>query len=232
MATTTKLGLNIPIITDGVSATIEAMALDAQTLDDSIVLLSVIEGLISALDSALTIAFESADAGLLETINNNATTINNALASHLSSVTAHASGNISYSGDIAGTNNVRTALNALHNRVESIIAQSSLDPNKDQELVDARHSVYKEVIYDNLKERLDGMDLAPKYFWIEEHEVLEGNDTITFVKPLLSNQELIVVDMTYNVNWFKTLHYTVSGQTLTFLSPMPEDLNFRITNIG
>lgn len=53
---------------------------------------------------------------------------------------------------------VKDALDVLTNRIDNILEGQDLDPNKDVELLDSRHSNVSDETYDSLGERLDGID--------------------------------------------------------------------------
>jgi len=53
---------------------------------------------------------------------------------------------------------VKDALDVLTNRIDNILEGQDLDPNKDVELLDSRHSNVSDETYGSLGERLDGID--------------------------------------------------------------------------
>ncbi len=70
------------------------------------------------------------------------------------------------------------------------------------------------------------------YKWIERHIVSVGSNTITLENPYIAGQELIIFDDENGFKWTKDKHWTISGQTIEFLSSMVEDLTFAIYNLG
>lgn len=53
---------------------------------------------------------------------------------------------------------VKDALDVLTNRIDNILEGQDLDPNKDVELLDSRHSNVSDETYESLGKRLDGID--------------------------------------------------------------------------
>ena len=70
------------------------------------------------------------------------------------------------------------------------------------------------------------------YIWVEEKSITKGNNSLTLTNAVGVGHKLLVKDLTYGVEWFKDLHWDRSGQTLTFTSSMPQNLTFRVINLG
>jgi hypothetical protein len=67
----------------------------------------------------------------------------------------HNAQDINYSGNVPGQTNVKGAVDETYNRIDYLIEQTALDPNKDPEVLDARVSVTKGKTFDTVKERLE-----------------------------------------------------------------------------
>lgn len=79
--------------------------------------------------------------------------------------------------------------------------------------------------------RMDNIESASKYFWIEEHTLAEGENTITLTHSYTAGQKLFIKDMNYGTEWFSPKNWTIDGQVITF--PVNVDpLTFRIVNMG
>lgn len=156
------------------------------------------------------------------------------IANHISSASAHNDTHIVNNSTVDGAK-VRDALNNLdiedgnlNTRIDNIIAQSGTSST---EVEDARTSPdYGS--YTVLKNRLDAIEVRAKFFWFESHTVLKDNNTITLSNITSNNDKLVIYDKKYGAIWSETIHWTKSGNIITFTSDMPEDLIFDIYNIG
>lgn len=79
--------------------------------------------------------------------------------------------------------------------------------------------------------RLIAEETGSKYFWIEEHTILQGDNTLTLINTYGVDDVLVVKDRQYGLEWFSPENYTLVGQVMTF-DTMAETLTFRITNLG
>lgn len=125
-------------------------------------------------------------------------------------------------------NRLRQELINLRNVINYIIEQTELSSNKDVEIIDARTSDFKNIVFGTLKQRLEAIESDNKYFWKEEHIVLEGENTITLENTYVPGMDLEIYDTTYQVRWLEEENWNISGQTITFTSLMPETLKFII----
>lgn len=74
---------------------------------------------------------------------------------------------------------------------------------------------------------------AKNYFWIEEKTVNAGGNSFVLTNTYdPTYMTLEIFDKEYGQRWFSTIHYTVSGQTVTLTeSALLETLNFVIKAI-
>lgn len=156
---------------------------------------------------------------------------------HLNSISAHNDDSIDNTSTVSG-GKVKDALNELKNedeainsRIDNLIINQDLNPDKDAELLDMRNSsLHGDFATGDA--RLEAIETRSKYFARENHTVLTGANTITLTNLPENNHELLIYDTKYGAIWDKNIHWTRSGATITFTSTMPEDLDFVVINLG
>jgi len=80
---------------------------------------------------------------------------------------------------------------------------------------------------------LNKIDIKPNYLWEETKAILSGGNSLTLTNTIGINHKLVIKDTKYGSEWFKDIHWTRSGQTITLTeSSLSEDLTFVITNFG
>jgi len=107
--------------------------------------------------------------------------------------------------------------------IESSWNNLTTQQQQDAEVVTARGS------YLSLDDRLDK---EPKYFWKETKSIMSGGNTFTLTNSLKTTDELLIYDTTYNAIWQEGQNWNKSGQNIVFTSNMPENLSFKIFNLG
>lgn len=157
--------------------------------------------------------------------------------SHLNSEIAHENDSIVNRSNVAGAkssdalNELKILVQAVNDRIDELTTNQDLNPDKDSELLDARNSVLYGA-FTTLVDRLEAIETREKYFFKEEHTVLEGNNSITLANIPENEHELLIYDTTFGCVWEEENHWNRVGQEITFTSEMPKDLTFRIYNIG
>lgn len=66
----------------------------------------------------------------------------------------------------------------------------------------------------------------------EVQSVLKGDNTLTIMNNIDSNDEIQIVDVKYGIKWFEGTHWNRLGQVVTFTSNMLDDMDFEIMNMG
>lgn len=156
---------------------------------------------------------------------------------HLNSISAHNDDSIDNTSTVSG-GKVKDALNELKNedeainsRIDNLIINQDLNPDKDAELLDMRNSsLHGDFATGDA--RLEAIETRSKYFSREIHTILTGANTITLTNLPENNHKLLIYDKKYGCIWDEEIHWTRSGATITFTSLMPEDLNFVVINLG
>lgn len=67
---------------------------------------------------------------------------------------------------------------------------------------------------------------------VESESILKGGSSLTLTHTPKMTDTLQIVDDKYGIKWFKGKHWNISNKTITFTSPMPENLTFEIINMG
>ncbi len=73
-----------------------------------------------------------------------------------------------------------------------------------------------------------GTGINIKFKWIEEKTVNSGTKTLTLTTTVLADDVLMIFDTKYGVQWYNPANFSRSGQTITFVTNMPENLTFKI----
>lgn len=128
--------------------------------------------------------------------------------------------------------NLQNNIDSTNSRVDNILNEQDLNPNKDQELVDIRHSLRKNITYDSAGERINAGEIENKFFWEEFHTVEAGESSFTLTNTVQNYQKLHIIDTKYPSEWLEgeEKNYTIDGQIVT-LPVLTEDLVFRVRAI-
>ena len=109
-------------------------------------------------------------------IEQNEQNINAELVAHKNTdPAAHPADKISYAGVVPGKTEVKGAIDATYQRVEQILEETTLDPNKDPEVTDARMSTVKNKTYTVVKERLEEIETESISHLAESASYFEKN---------------------------------------------------------
>ena len=122
---------------------------------------------------------------------------------------------------------IEDSMGGLQSQIDNI---TSTPNDGNVEITQARVDI-NNVNHDTLKDRLDSME-KKNYFWIEEKIVEVGGNSFILDNEAKDYMTLEIVDLNYGAFWKEGVHYTVSGQTVTFTEDsLPETFTFRIKAI-
>jgi len=96
-----------------------------------------------------------------KSIENNEIDINNQVVNHVNGTTEkHKAEDIDYTGTATGATNVKQAIDTTYGRIDYLIGQTNIDPNKDPEVIDARVSTVKSKTFDSVDARFEEAESA------------------------------------------------------------------------